>query len=78
MDDPVLFISVALAVLVILVAWVGRPKPKKYKTSTAWRKSVRNSLWVITAMFFGGASDPVEKGKVVKVRKRDADDADQA
>ncbi len=72
MDDPVLVTWIGLAFFLLLVAFIGRRKV--YKPSTKWRKAFAVSLWAINAMLFGGVSDPVEKGKVVKIRKRDFDD----
>ncbi len=72
MDDPVLIASIGLAFFLLLVAFMGRRKV--HKPSTKWRKAFAGSLWAINAMLFGGVSDPVEKGKVVKVRKRDFDE----
>ncbi len=74
MDDPVLVTWIGLAFLLLLVAFIGRRKV--YKPSTKWRKAFAVSLWAINAMLFGGVSDPVEKGKVVKIRKRGFDEED--
>jgi hypothetical protein len=75
MEDPVLITSFAFALLLVLVACLGRRKVNK--PSTKWRKAVAGSLWAVNAMLFGGVSDPVEKGKVVNIRKRDFDEDDE-
>ena len=74
MDDPVLVISTSVVFLLLLIVFLGRRKV--YKTPSAWRKNVASSLWAVNAMIFGGVSDPVEKGKVVNIRKRDLDDGE--
>lgn len=71
MGDPVTVFSIGVAFVLLLVAFLGRRKI--YKSSPKWRKDVASSLWAVNAMLFGGVSDPVEKGKVVNVRKRDLD-----
>ena len=73
MDDPIFITSIGLLIFLLLVAFIGRPKII-YKPTSKWRRAFAGSLWAINAMLFGGVSDPVEKGKVVKMRKRDFDD----
>ena len=72
MDDPLAFIFVGFAVLLLLLVFIGRRR--NYKPRTKWRKAMAASLWAANAMLFGGVSSPVEKGKVTKVRKRDVDE----
>ena len=72
MDDPVLVTSIGLALLPLLVLFMARRKA--YKSSTKWRKAFAGCLWAVNAMLFGGAASQIEKGKVVKARKRDLDD----
>lgn len=76
MDDPVPVFSIGIVFIllfvVLFVMLLGRRKD--YKTPSPWRKNVASSLWAVNAMISGGVSDPVEKGKVVNIRKRDLDD----
>lgn len=74
MSDPILLISIGLALLFLLGALIG--KRRAYQQSTKWRKALAGSMWAVNAMLFGGVSSPVEKGKVVKIRKRSADEDD--
>jgi hypothetical protein len=71
-DDPLTFIFVGFAVLLLLLVFIGRRR--NYKPRTKWRKAMAASLWAANAMLFGGVPSPVEKGKVTKVRKRDVDE----
>ncbi len=72
MDDPLTFVFVGFAVLLLLLVFIGRRR--NYKPRPKWRKAMAASLWAANAMLFGGVSSPVEKGRVTKVRKRDVDE----
>ena len=74
MNDPLLIMWIGFALMLFVATMMVGPKLTAYKTPTRWRKAVSGSLWAISAMFSGGVADPVEKGKVVKVRKRDLDE----
>ena len=69
MDDQLTIIFIGITFLLLILAFVG--KPKNYKPRSKWRRAASVSLWAVNAMFFGGVFTPVEKGKVTKVRKRD-------
>ncbi len=74
MEDPITIGFIGFATLLLLLVYIGRRKNDKPRSK--WRKTMAVSLWAANAMSFGGVSSPTEKGKVVKVRRRDVDDDD--
>lgn len=74
MKDPIFIFLVGLGFVLLMIAVIGRRNADK--PASMWRKNVAGSLWALNAMLFGGVADPVEKGKVVKVRSRDSEQDD--